>query len=93
MNLKRIIACGRLPGYHLHAGDMSVETYAKRVVWGDFQDPVLGFQLRESFDFCGVIENYLPEDKESCGHASLIVWLNPQYDPAKPTWIPPGAVL
>lgn len=93
MNLKRIIACGRLPGYHRHAGDMSVETYAKRVVWGDFNDPVLNFQLRQSFDFCGVIENYLPDDKESCGHASLIVWLNPQYDPDKPTWIPTGPVL
>jgi GNAT superfamily N-acetyltransferase len=33
MNLKRIIACGRLPGYHRHAAEMSAEYYAKRVVW------------------------------------------------------------
>ena len=88
MNLKRIIACGRLPGYHKHAGEMSPELYARKVVWGDLRDPVLGFQLHEGFSYCGVIENYLPEDHESGGHASLIVWLNPDYDPKRPTVIP-----
>ncbi len=85
MNLKRIIACGRLPGYHRHAGAMSLETYAKKIVWGDLTDPVLSFQLKEGFSYCGVIENYIPEDAESLGHASLIVWLNPRYDPNRPT--------
>lgn len=93
LNLKRIIACGRLPGYHRYSGDMSVESYCKRVIWGDLTDPVLNFQLKEQFDFCGVIHDYIPEDTESCGNASLIVWLNPQYDPNKPTWIPEGDVL
>ncbi len=93
MNLKRIIACGRLPGYHRHASEMGPEDYAKRVVWGDFRDPVLGFQLKEGFHYCGVIEDYLPEDRESGGHASLIVWLNPAYDPEHPTHIPEEAIL
>ncbi len=88
MNLKRIIACGRLPGYHRHAAEMSPELYAQKVVWGDLRDPVLGFQLHEGFSYCGVIENYLPEDVESGGHASLIVWLNQDYDPERPTVIP-----
>lgn len=88
MNLKRIMACGRMPGYHRRAAEMSAEDYAKRVVWGDIRDPVLGFQLREGFHYCGVIEDYLPEDKESCGNASLIVWLNPDHDPTRPTRIP-----
>ncbi len=87
MNLKRIIACGRLPGYHLHMGDLSAEGYAQRVVWGDLRDPVLSFQLREGFSYCGVIEGYIPEDAESCGYASIIVWLNPDYDPSRPTQI------
>jgi len=93
MNLKRIIACGRLPGYHHHAAEMSAEDYAKRVVWGDFRDPVLGFQLHEGFHYCGVIEDYLPEDRESRGNASLIVWLNPSYDPKRPTLIPEEEIL
>ena len=85
MNLKRIIACGRLPGYHRHAAEMSAEAYARKVVWGDFRDPVLSFQLGEGFHYCGVIENYLPEDAESAGYASIIVWLNPGYRPDLPT--------
>lgn len=87
MNLKRIIACGRLPGYAAHADAMSAEFYAQKVVWGDFTDPVLSFQLREGFSYCGVIPDYLPEDVESHGNASLIVWLNPDYDPTRPTEI------
>jgi ribosomal protein S18 acetylase RimI-like enzyme len=85
MNLKRIIACGRLPNYHRYAEEMTPQFYAMKVVWGDIRDPVLNFQLHEGFDFCGVLEDYLPEDKASCGHASIIVWINPDYDPSQPT--------
>jgi GNAT superfamily N-acetyltransferase len=84
MNLKRVIACGRLPGYHRHAKDMSPELYAQKVIWGDFTDPVLSFQIREGFSYCGVMNNYIPEDNESCGFASLIVWLNPDYQADQP---------
>jgi GNAT superfamily N-acetyltransferase len=87
MNLRRIIACGRLPGYGLYADAMSAEAYARRVVWGDLRDPVLSFQLREGFSYCGVIEGYIPEDVESRGFASIIVWLNPGYNPNRPTRI------
>lgn len=85
LNLRRIIACGRLPGYHTLSHEMSVEFYAKKVLWGDLTDPVLSFQLRENFRYCGIMNDYLPEDKESCGQASLIVWINPDYDPEKIT--------
>lgn len=78
-NLRRIIAAGRLPGYHRHAHEMSANTYAMKVIWGDLDDPVLRFQMREGFQFCGVIEGYLPTDQESCGYAALIVWLNAEY--------------
>lgn len=88
MNLKRIIACGRMPGYHRFADRMTAEEYAKRVIWGDISDPVLGFQLHEGFSYCGTVLGYLPEDAESLGNASLIVWLNPDYDPGAPTRIP-----
>ena len=85
MNLRRIIACGRLPGYGQYADQLSAEGYAKRVVWGDLRDPVLSFQLREGFSYCGVVAGYIPEDLESRGYASIIVWLNPTYDAKKPT--------
>ncbi|MFT7116109.1 MAG: GNAT superfamily N-acetyltransferase [Rhodoferax sp.] len=85
LNLRRIIACGRLPGYHAVADKMPIELYAKKILWGDLVDPVLSFQLKEGFRYCGIMQDYLPEDKESCGNASLIVWLNPDYDPLQPT--------
>jgi len=93
LNLKRIIACGRLPGYAPYAEAMEVDLYCKKVVWGDLADPVLSFQLREGFRFCGIVEGYLPEDEESSGYASLIVWLNPKYDARRPTRIPEGGIL
>jgi GNAT superfamily N-acetyltransferase len=93
MNLKRIIACGRLPGYAAHADAMDVDLYCKKVLWGDLSDPVLNFQLREGFRFCGVVPGYLPEDAESCGFASLIVWLNPRFDSRRPTHLPEGGIL
>jgi GNAT superfamily N-acetyltransferase len=88
MNLKRIIAGGRLPGYHRHATTMTPAEYAKRVIWGEFYDPVLRFQLDEGFDYCGILHGYIPKDDESVGNAALIVWLNRDYDPARPTQLP-----
>ena len=88
MNLKRIIAGGRLPGYGKHAAHMAPEEYAKRVIWGDFYDPVLRFQLDEGFDYCGILHGYLPTDPESIGNAALIVWLNRDYDASRPTQLP-----
>ncbi len=82
-NLKRIIAAGRLPGYHKVKDVMAPELYAMRVVWGDIRDPVLRFQMSQGFHYCGVIHNYLPEDGPSCGNAALIVWLNSRYAPPR----------
>lgn len=93
LNLRRIIACGRLPGYHVYASQMSVELYAKKILWGDLTDPVLSFQLREGFRYCGIMDGYLTEDRESCGHASLIAWINPDYDPTQPTALQRAAHL
>jgi len=93
LNLKRIIACGRLPGYHNYADQISALLYAQKVVWGDISDPVLNFQLREGFDFCGTVEAYLPDDLDSLGHASLIVWINPRYNKKKATLALEGDLL
>lgn len=43
LNLKRIIAYGRLPGYHRYADQMDVDTYAMTVVWGGIREPVINF--------------------------------------------------
>ena len=81
LNLKRIIAAGRLPNYYLYAGKMDPHTYCLKVLWGDIYDPVLRFQLKQGFQFCDIVENYLHGDTQSLEYASLIVWLNPNYNP------------
>ena len=81
LNLKRIIAAGRLPNYYIYSDEMSPELYAMKVIWGDIYDPVLRFQIGEGFQFCGIVENYLHGDKESLEFASLIVWINKDYNP------------
>lgn len=93
LNLRRIMACGRMPNYHRVAKDMPPEEYAMRVIWGDIADPVLLFQLREGFRYCGVVHGYLPSDTESRGNATIIVWLNPRYDPGRPTAPCPENIL
>ena len=93
MNLRRIMACGRMPNYHHYADRMAPEEYAARVIWGDLKDPVLLFQLREGFRWCGVVRDYLPSDTDSCGHATIIVWLNDRYRADQPTKIPAGPIL
>jgi len=83
LNLRRILAGGRLWNYTDHADRYSPEEYAQRVVTGEIRDLVLSFQLREGFVLRGVLPNYL-RDQRSHNHASLIEWLNPDYKaPAK----------
>jgi predicted amidohydrolase/GNAT superfamily N-acetyltransferase len=80
LNLRRILAGGRLWNYSQYASQYSPEEYAQRVVAGEIRDLVLSFQLREGFLLRGVLPNYL-RDPRSHNYASLIEWLNPDYKP------------
>lgn len=80
LNLRRILAGGRLWNYSEHAAQVSPQEYAQRVAAGEFRDLVLSFQLREGFQLRGVMPNYL-RDPKSHNHASLVEWLNPEYKP------------
>lgn len=81
LNLRRILAGGRLWNYADHADRFSAAEYAQRVEAGEIRDLVLSFQLREGFVLRGVMANYL-RDPRSRNHASLLEWLNPDYKPA-----------
>ena len=78
LNLRRILAGGRLAGYSAQAAALTPEEYVRKVVEGELRDDVLGFQLREGFVVRGVLRNYIT-DPVSLNHASLIEWLNPDY--------------
>ncbi|MDX1679917.1 MAG: bifunctional GNAT family N-acetyltransferase/carbon-nitrogen hydrolase family protein [Akkermansiaceae bacterium] len=78
LNLKRILAGGRLAGYSDHAEKLTVQDYIEKVQAGELRDPVLSFQLKEGFSVRGVLPNYITDPK-SLNHASLIEWVNPDY--------------
>lgn len=80
LNKRRILAGGRLWNYQEQADKMSAPEYAQRVAAGEFRDLVLSFQLREGFSLRAVMPHYL-RDAKSGNFASLIEWLNPDYQP------------
>ncbi|MCF7762718.1 MAG: bifunctional GNAT family N-acetyltransferase/carbon-nitrogen hydrolase family protein [Verrucomicrobia bacterium] len=83
LNLRRILAGGRLWNYSEQPVQTSPEEYAQRVAAGEIRDLVLSFQLREGFVLRGVMPNYL-KDPRSHNYASLLEWLNPDYRPRHP---------
>ncbi|QDT38820.1 bifunctional GNAT family N-acetyltransferase/carbon-nitrogen hydrolase family protein [Stratiformator vulcanicus] len=79
-NLARIFIGGRIPGYHEHADKHSAREYVERVMNGEFFDPVLTAQLANGFTLKGLIPNYMPSDKASCGYATFLEWPNLDYE-------------
>lgn len=80
LNLRRILAGGRISGYAAHQNELSPEAYIQRVKDGDIHDNVLSFQLKQGFLVRGILRNYIV-DPMSHNLASLIEWLNPNYSP------------
>ncbi|MEZ4334807.1 MAG: GNAT family N-acetyltransferase [Myxococcota bacterium] len=80
-NLRRIIIGGRIPGYHKHAKALSARDYVEQVIGRKLYDPVLTAQLSNGFTLQGLIPDYLPSDKESCGYATYLEWSNLDYRP------------
>lgn len=83
-NLRRIITTARLAEYGGEHEAMSPELYAMRVIWGDIDDAAMRFKMGQGFQYCGILHDYLPADREAGGHAALLAWLNPLYSPPGP---------
>ncbi|MDA8744530.1 GNAT family N-acetyltransferase [Rubripirellula amarantea] len=80
-NLARFIIAGRIPNYHKYAGTMTASVYIEDVLNKAIFDPVLTAQLSNGFAVRGLIPNYLPSDKESCGYATYLEWTNLDHVP------------
>jgi predicted amidohydrolase/GNAT superfamily N-acetyltransferase len=78
-NLKRILIGGRLPNYHKHKDEMDIYRYVREVMDKKIYDPVLTFQLKNEFVIKRVIKNYIKEDVQSAGYATLMEWVNLEY--------------
>jgi predicted amidohydrolase/ribosomal protein S18 acetylase RimI-like enzyme len=85
LNLKAIVAGGRMPNYHLYQDEMTPKEYIDKVKSKEIYDPVLTFQLSNDFHVRKVLKNYLPSDSESNAYATLIEWNNIYYTPKKKT--------
>lgn len=78
LGLKGIVFGGRLPGYSRRRKQFeSPQAYVEAVQAARVRDNTLSFQLRNGFELVGVLESYLPSDKESLGYAAHLAWRNP----------------
>lgn len=84
MNLKRILVGGRLPNYGKYQDKMDIKSYVESVTSKKIYDPVLTFQIQNDFVVKRIIKNYLREDTESCGYATLMEWPNLEYEHVAP---------
>lgn len=79
LELKGIVFGGRLPGLAKRLAKYgSANAYVEAVSSARQRDPVLGFQLRNGFEVYGVLDGYMPADRDSLGHAAHLIWRNPK---------------
>jgi predicted amidohydrolase/ribosomal protein S18 acetylase RimI-like enzyme len=83
LNLRAIIAGGRIPGYQDYAEKLTPRQYIEKVKNKEVYDPILTFQIANNFHVRKVMTNYLPDDTESKSYATLLEWINIDYDEGK----------
>jgi predicted amidohydrolase/ribosomal protein S18 acetylase RimI-like enzyme len=76
LNLRSIIAGGRIPGYKNYSDTLTPRKYIDKVKTKEIYDPILTFQLANDFHVRKVITDYLPEDLDSRSYATLLEWNN-----------------
>jgi predicted amidohydrolase/GNAT superfamily N-acetyltransferase len=80
LNLRAMVAGGRIPGYAAYANEMTPGKYVEMVRNKELTDPILTFQLSNDFYVRKLIRGYLPYDSESKAYATLLEWINVYYD-------------
>jgi len=81
LNLRAIMAGGRIPNYQRYADQMTPREYIEKVQGKEIYDPTLSFQLSNGFHVKKVLKNYLEGDAESREYATLLEWNNIYYQP------------
>jgi len=78
LNLRRMVAGGRIPGYQAVAGKMTAEEYVERVIRGELRDPALNAHLKAGYTVRGVHMGYL-RDEQSLDYATYLEWENTDF--------------
>ena len=79
LNLKAIVAGGRLPYFSKYATSHTTKQYIEKVKSKEIYDPTLSFQLANDFHVKRILKGYMPGDKDSLEYAALIEWNNIYY--------------
>ena len=79
LNLRAILAGGRMPNYINHADTLSAKEYIHKVETKELHDPTLSFQLANGFHVRRLLSGYLKGDSESLEYATLLEWPNIHY--------------
>ena len=80
LNLRAIVAGGRIPGYRDYRDEMTPREYVAQVKAREIYDPILTFQLSNEFHVRKLIPGYMPEDRASGAYATLLEWINIDYE-------------
>ena len=78
LNLKRMVAGGRIPGYEQYADEMTAEDYVDKVIRGELSDPSLNAHLKAGYSVKSVHHGYL-EDEQSLDYATFLEFENPHF--------------
>lgn len=84
LNLRSIVAGGRIPNYQHHRKELTPRQYIEKVKHRELEDPILGFQLANDFHVRKILRNYDPEDTQSHRYATLLEWNNIYYEKDEP---------
>lgn len=82
LNLRRMVAGGRIPGYEAVAKRYSPEEYVEAVKRGELKDPALSAHLKAGYEVKRVHYAYL-HDSESMNYATALELLNPSFGSEK----------
>lgn len=73
LGLRRVVAGGRLWGYHEYAARLTPAQYVEAALRGEIRDRVLGSQIKAGFRVRGILDAYL-NDPRSRNYATLLEW-------------------
>ena len=80
LGLKGIVFGGRMTGYARRQRSFpDPKAFLDAVVDRKARDSAIRFHLSNGFKPIGILENYDPDDHDSLGYATHMVWHNPQY--------------
>lgn len=80
LGLKGIVFGGRMSGYaRRRRAYPDPRRFVEDVIDRKARDPAIRFHLANGFQVIGILSNYDPDDHDSLGYATHMLWQNPLY--------------